>query len=81
MFNSVSSGDISKRTLSSDENRAVCAIYPAGWDPHVCTLDRPDDGMGCAMGAGPPARGGRPALLAVALALSLVTAAARGRRA
>src|SRR5439155_1467760 len=80
MFNSVSSGDISKRTLTSDENRGVCAIYPTGWDPHICSLDRPNDSMGCAMGAGPRA-GGRPPLIAVALALSLVAAAARGRRA
>jgi hypothetical protein len=81
MFNSVNSGDISKRTLTSDENRAACAIYPAAWDPHACVLDRPNDSMGCAVEPGPAGGRGRPALVAVALALSLVAVAARGRRA
>jgi MYXO-CTERM domain-containing protein len=45
-------GELSQRFLSADELRAMCDIYPAARDPHVCTLDLPDDGCGCAA-AGP----------------------------
>jgi MYXO-CTERM domain-containing protein len=65
-------GEISKRTLSPDDIRAVCDMYPATADPHACTLDSPDDGCGCATSGHTPAAG-------VAL-LSLVAVAAMWRR-
>jgi len=39
--------EITKRTLSADDIRAVCDIYPEEQDPHACTLDMPEDGCGC----------------------------------
>jgi MYXO-CTERM domain-containing protein len=51
MFATIASdGEITKRTLSPDDIRGVCAIYPASGDPHACTLDMPDDGCGCRTG-------------------------------
>jgi MYXO-CTERM domain-containing protein len=65
-------GEISKRTLSPDDIRAVCDMYPATADPHACTLDSPDDGCGCATSGHPPA--------ARVTLLSLVAVAAMWRR-
>jgi MYXO-CTERM domain-containing protein len=39
---------ITKRVLTADDARGVCAIYPAASDPHSCTQNLPDDGCGCA---------------------------------
>ncbi len=78
MYPSTEPGWIAQRVLSSDEVRAVCAIYPASADPKLCVLDLPDDGCGCA------ATGPRPGgLLAgvVGLALALAVSRARPRRA
>ena len=36
MFPSAESGDVDKRTLAPDDQRAVCEIYPAADDPNVC---------------------------------------------
>lgn len=44
--------ELTKRTLSADDIRAVCSIYPDDQDPHDCTLDMPEDGCGCRTGAG-----------------------------
>ena len=37
-----------KRVLTTDDVRGVCAIYPPARDPHACTQNLPDDGCGCA---------------------------------
>jgi MYXO-CTERM domain-containing protein len=66
--------EVSKRTLSADDIRAVCEIYPDESDPHACASDLPDDGCGCS--AGRP-RDVRPAL--VGLLLAAVALRARRR--
>jgi MYXO-CTERM domain-containing protein len=73
MFATIASdGEITKRTLSPDDIRGVCSIYPASGDPHACTLDMPDDGCGCRTG-------GRASGAGLAL-LSLLTIAIGRRR-
>lgn len=49
MFATISPGsfETKKRTLSPDEIRAACEIYPASADQYVCSLDTPNDGCGC----------------------------------
>ena len=56
--------ETTKRTLSPDDIRAVCAIYPGEQDPHACALDMPDDGCGC---SGPAGRGAGAVERALAL--------------
>jgi MYXO-CTERM domain-containing protein len=64
-----------KRVLTADDARGVCAIYPAASDPHSCTQNLPDDGCGCAT-SGPSTH-----LAAVVLVgLALVTGRRRTRR-
>jgi len=79
MFNSAEPLETSKRVLSPDEVRAVCDIYPEARDPKVCSLDSPNDGVGCAV-EGPPRSSRRPGLLAGAAALGLLLAAVGGAR-
>jgi hypothetical protein len=43
--------EIKKRTLSPDEIRAVCDIYPASANQYTCDLDTPQDGCGCSASA------------------------------
>ncbi len=69
-------GEISKRTLSPDDIRAVCEMYPATADPHACSLDAPDDGCGCAMSATSPA----PVLVLVVVLVVVLVLGRRGRR-
>ena len=68
---------ITKRVLTTDDARGVCAIYPAARNPLSCTQNAPDDGCGCAT-AGAPS--GRLAAL-VLVALALATRRRRRRRA
>jgi len=56
-----------KRVLTTDDARGVCAIYPAALDPHSCTQNLPDDGCGCAAGGAPTGRLAGLALVALAL--------------
>jgi hypothetical protein len=56
MFPSTEPGLISQRWLADDDVRGVCAIYPAAGDPHVCALDLPEDGCGCAASGARPDR-------------------------
>jgi MYXO-CTERM domain-containing protein len=70
MFPSADSGDVEKRTLAPDDQRAVCEIYPADSDPNICMPEEPDDG-GCNCSA---AAGGRPSA-AAPLAVTLAVAA------
>jgi MYXO-CTERM domain-containing protein len=70
MFPSTDPGRTSQRWLSPDDVRGVCAIYPAAADPHICPLDIPDDGCGCAASGEPSAptgAGGFGFLLAAAV--------------
>ena len=65
-------GELTKRTLSADDIRAVCEIYPAASDPHSCSIDTPADGCGCSAAAGPAEiveGAGLLALAAVVIAL------------
>jgi MYXO-CTERM domain-containing protein len=62
-----------KRVLTPDDARGVCAIYPSARDPHSCTQNLPDDGCGCASAGAPTNRLG-------ALALVGLTLVARRRR-
>jgi MYXO-CTERM domain-containing protein len=57
----------SKRTLSIDDARGVCTIYPEARNPPVCTQNLPDDGCGCATAAGPTNQ--LPAIALAGLAL------------
>jgi MYXO-CTERM domain-containing protein len=65
---------ITKRVLTTDDARGVCAIYPAGGS-QTCTQNTPDDGCGCATGGTPTGR-----LASLALAAVALTVAARRRR-
>jgi len=72
MFATIASdGETTKRNLSPDDIRGVCAIYPASGDPHACALDMPDDGCGCSTGG---------ATSGVALVLLSLFAIVIGRR-
>jgi MYXO-CTERM domain-containing protein len=82
MFASADKGDISKRTLATDDQLAVCEIYPVAQDPLNCPVANllGDSGGGCGCAAAGGAGGkGRLALLAAA-ALALGTALSRRRR-
>jgi hypothetical protein len=83
MFASAPPGDVQKRTLAPDDQKAVCSIYPLALDPMVCPLPGSSSSSGCAL-SGAPAPGhrgpGQVAALAGTLALALATWRARGRR-
>ncbi len=83
MFPSADPGDTSKRTLSPDDELAVCDIYPRGMATAGSSAIPPDDSTGCscAIAAGVPSP--RPVvdhLGAGALALGLGGLVLRGRR-
>jgi MYXO-CTERM domain-containing protein len=70
MWYVVDAESITKRILTTDDARGVCAIYPPTVNPPICTQNTPDDGCGCAA-AGPRAggwSGGALPLLALAAA-------------
>ena len=71
-------GETQQRVLTNDEVRAVCDIYPEARDPHSCTLDAPDDGIGCSTGAASP-RSRTGALGFIATSGVLLLALARRR--
>ena len=74
--------ETTKRTLSPDDTRAVCEIYPAEQDPHACTLDMPNDGCGCNAGDGAaPAGTGVALVLLAGLGLAARSRSRRARRA
>jgi len=74
--NIAGNGEITKRTLSPDDIRAVCEIYPATADPHACSLDMPDDGCGCSMSASRS----QPVLVVVLVLVVVFVLERRGRR-
>ena len=70
MWYVVDAESITKRVLTTDDARGVCAIYPPSVNPPACTQNTPDDGCGCAA-TGPHAggwAGGALMLLALAVA-------------
>jgi len=79
MFATIASNtEISKRTLSPDDIRAVCTIYATAGDPHDCAAQTPADGCGCsAAGTMPGAAFALLSLLGVAI---MVRRARRARR-
>jgi len=80
MFPSVERAETSKRVLSSDEIHAVCDIYPPANDPRICTMDSPNDGLGCATAPRSPGGSRLLALVAALGAVGLTRARRRGRR-
>jgi hypothetical protein len=84
MFVSVAPGDLERRSLSEDDQRGVCELYPAAKvrSPFTCEATPPPQvvGGGCAL-AGGPAEGARGASAGLAAALLATTAlAGRARR-
>jgi MYXO-CTERM domain-containing protein len=77
MFATISSPtELTKRTLSADDIRAVCEIYPSTSDPGSCGAETPNDGCGCSA-SGPP---GPVLVLVLALVAVVVLARVRARR-
>lgn len=71
MFATISSdAEVSKRYLSKDDIRGVCAIYPQSGDPKSCVLDMPDDGCGCRAAGGTSGGAGLTLLTLFALAIA-----------
>ena len=68
MWYIIAQESITKRVLTTDDARGVCAIYPPTRDPHSCTQNLPDDGCGCATDGAPTGR--LPGLALAALALA-----------
>jgi MYXO-CTERM domain-containing protein len=75
MWYVIDSDSITKRVLTTDDARGVCAIYPSSGDPHSCTQNLPDDGCGCATAGAAPGP-----LAAVTLAAFALAARRRRRR-
>jgi MYXO-CTERM domain-containing protein len=78
MFPSANPGDIDKRDLAPDDQKAVCEIYPAAQDPKTCTPGQTDPKGcgGCTAGDAPATALGTFVMLAAAL----LGARARRRR-
>jgi hypothetical protein len=81
MFDRAEPAETNKRTLENDDMLGVCTIYPPALDPHVCSVDQPNDG--CAVAGGTAGQHGRGRVAGGAIALgagmALVAAAARRR--
>ena len=77
-------GDVSKRTLSPDDQLAAREIYPAsGGAPAVCPPPEPKvpgSSGGCALGGATPPAPGTPPWLAAAIALGAASMRIRCRR-
>jgi MYXO-CTERM domain-containing protein len=74
MWAKIEDASSAKRTLSIDDARGVCTIYPPARNPPACTQNLPDDGCGCATAGSPVNR-----LMAVPVA-GLALVARRRRR-
>ena len=68
MWAKIDDGSSAKRTLSIDDARGVCAIYPPTRNPPACTQNMPDDGCGCASAGAPTGKVVTFVLVALALA-------------
>jgi MYXO-CTERM domain-containing protein len=77
MYDSVMFEETSKRTLSKEDMRAVCEMYPPTFAAEPCALDQPV--TGCAVAAHADARPSWPATAAVALGIVSALAARRRR--
>ena len=75
MWYEIKNESITKRALTTDDARGVCAIYPSASDPHSCTQNLPDDGCGCATAGAAPGP-----LAAVTLGALALAACCRRRR-
>ena len=72
MWYTVERNSTSKRVITTDDARGVCAIYPPTATPAVCAVNVPEDGCGCHTG------GTRPAVAStLLLALGALVAARR----
>jgi MYXO-CTERM domain-containing protein len=69
MFPSADSGDVDKRTLAPDDQRAVCEMYPAASDPNVCMPVVPEDDGGCDCAAAGRSKAATPIAAALAVAV------------
>jgi hypothetical protein len=78
MFPSADSGDVDKRTLAADDQRAVCEIYPAADDPNVCKPVVPPDDGGCDCGAAARSTAATPVAAALAVAFFIWRRRRRG---
>jgi len=79
MFPSANSGDVDKRTLAPDDQRAVCEIYPAASDPNVCMPVVPGDGgEGCDCGIAGRSTAATPSAAALAVAFLIWRRRRRG---
>lgn len=76
MYIDTAEDDTTKRTLSVDDERAVCETYPPRLDPKVCDVDVPYDG--CVVAPARPRRGLGAGLLA-ALGATLIVVWRRRR--
>jgi uncharacterized protein (TIGR03382 family) len=65
MFPATEPGDVSKRILSAEDQRAVCEVYPLAAAPAMCPA--PPASSGCAAGGGSPS--GAPLLVLTVAAL------------
>ena len=79
MFPSADSGDVDKRSLAPDDQRAVCEIYPAADDPNVCKPVVADDDGGCDCGAAGRSTAATPGAAALAVAVLIWRRRRRGR--
>jgi MYXO-CTERM domain-containing protein len=78
LFPSADSGDVDKRTLAPDDQRAVCEIYPAADDPNVCRPVVLDDDGGCDCGAAGRSTPAAPIAAALAVAFFIWRRRRRG---
>jgi MYXO-CTERM domain-containing protein len=76
MFPSATPGDLEKRDLSSDDQKAVCDIYPVANNPMVCDPGATGGSGACSCSAAPP----RPAELWGWFALALIALRRSPRR-
>jgi MYXO-CTERM domain-containing protein len=80
MFASANPGDLSKRTLAPDDERAVCDIYPLALNPNMCP-SMEEDGCACAAGRASGTFGAvTPVGMLVLMALAVATRRRRRRR-
>jgi len=73
-------GDLSKRTLSDDDQNGVCTIYPLADDPHYCGPIPSTDPGGCSCGVAGAAGGGVGGAAGALAGAGLLAAAMRRRR-
>jgi hypothetical protein len=84
MYTKAEPGDLAKRTLTADDQQAMCDLYPAAKNPNYCPAPGPPAaGCSCAIpgGGGLPAQRGAGTVAGWALALGLTMRRRRRDRA